>query len=77
MKKKLYCVYVAIGQNVRLCSNRFRGWGIKIYNYCYATASVLLHYNFELIQAAIGEYFRDNGMHALIVYDDLSKQAVA
>ncbi|PZP18498.1 MAG: F0F1 ATP synthase subunit alpha, partial [Sphingomonas hengshuiensis] len=81
--KKLYCVYVAIGQKrstvaqlVRtLTENGAMDYSIVVA----ATASdpAPLQFLAPYTGCAMGEYFRDNGMHALIVYDDLSKQAVA
>jgi F-type H+-transporting ATPase subunit alpha len=80
---KLYCVYVAIGQKrstvaqlVRtLTENGAMDYSIVVA----ATASdpAPLQFLAPYTGCAMGEYFRDNGMHALIVYDDLSKQAVA
>jgi len=81
--KKLYCVYVAIGQKrstvaqfVKVLEER----GALEYSIIIAaTASdpAPMQYIAPFSGCAMGEYFRDNGMHALIVYDDLSKQAVA
>ncbi|MFA5963151.1 MAG: F0F1 ATP synthase subunit alpha [Sphingomonas sp.] len=81
--EKLYCVYVAIGQKrstvaqlVRtLTENGAMDYSIVVA----ATASdpAPLQFLAPYTGCAMGEYFRDNGMHALIVYDDLSKQAVA
>ncbi|WP_029074956.1 F0F1 ATP synthase subunit alpha [Kaistia adipata] len=81
--KKLYCVYVAIGQKrstvaqfVKVLEER----GALEYSIIVAaTASdpAPMQYLAPFAGCAIGEFFRDNGMHALIVYDDLSKQAVA
>jgi F-type H+-transporting ATPase subunit alpha len=80
---KLYCIYVAIGQKrstvaqlVRtLTENGAMDYSIVVA----ATASdpAPLQFLAPYTGCAMGEYFRDNGMHALIVYDDLSKQAVA
>jgi len=82
-KKKLYCIYVAIGQKrstvaqivKRLTSADAMKYSIVVS----ATASdaAPLQYLAPYSGCAMGEYFRDNGMHALIIYDDLSKQAVA
>jgi F-type H+-transporting ATPase subunit alpha len=81
--KKLYCIYVAIGQKrstvaqiVRMLEEN----GAMEYSIVVAaTASepAPLQYLAPYTGCAMGEFFRDNGMHALIVYDDLSKQAVA
>ena len=82
-KEKLYCVYVAIGQKrstvaqfVKVLEER----GALEYSVVIAaTASdpAPMQYLAPFAGCTIGEYFRDNGMHALIGYDDLSKQAVA
>lgn len=82
-KKKLYCIYVAIGQKrstvaqllKRLTDSGAIGYTIIVS----ATASdaAPLQYLAPYSGCAMGEYFRDNGKHALIIYDDLSKQAVA
>ena len=80
---KLYCVYVAIGQKrstvaqlVRILSNAN---AMEYTTVVAATASdpAPLQFLAPYTGSAIGEYFRDNGMHALIIYDDLSKQSVA
>jgi len=81
--KKLYCIYVAVGQKrstvaqlVRtLTENGAMDYSIVVA----ATASdpAPLQFLAPYTGTAMGEYFRDNGMHALIVFDDLSKQAVA
>ena len=82
-KAKLYCIYVAIGQKrstvaqiVRTLEER----GALEYTIVVsATASepAPLQFLAPFAGCAMGEWFRDNGMHALIIYDDLSKQAVA
>jgi F-type H+/Na+-transporting ATPase subunit alpha len=82
-KDKLYCVYVAVGQKrstvaqfVKVLEER----GALPYSIIVAaTASdaAPLQFIAPFAGCAMGEYFRDNGMHALIAYDDLSKQAVA
>ncbi|MGA1343832.1 MAG: F0F1 ATP synthase subunit alpha [Hyphomonas sp.] len=82
-KDKLFCVYVAIGQKrstvaqvVKVLEER----GALDYTIVVAaTASepAPLQYLAPFTGCAMGEWFRDNGMHALIIYDDLSKQAVA
>jgi F-type H+-transporting ATPase subunit alpha len=81
--KKLYCVYVAIGQKrstVAQIVKTLQDYGALEYSIVVAaTASepAPLQFMAPYTGCAMGEYFRDNGMHALIVYDDLSKQAVA
>jgi len=81
--KKLYCVYVAIGQKrstVAQVVKTLEDYGAMEYTIVVAaTASDPAPMQFLAPYAgcAMGEYFRDNGMHALIIYDDLSKQAVA
>jgi F-type H+-transporting ATPase subunit alpha len=82
-KEKLYCVYVAVGQKrstvaqfVKVLEER----GALEYSIIVAaTASdpAPMQFIAPFSACAMGEYFRDNGMHALIGYDDLSKQAVA
>jgi len=82
-KSKLYCVYVAIGQKrstvaqfVKVLEER----GALDYSIIVAaTASdpAPMQFLAPFSGCAMGEYFRDNGMHAVIIYDDLSKQAVA
>jgi F-type H+-transporting ATPase subunit alpha len=80
---KLYCVYVAIGQkrsSVAQLVKILEDNGALEYSVVVAaTASdpAPLQYLAPFSGCTIGEYFRDNGMHSLIVYDDLSKQAVA
>ena len=81
--QKLYCIYVAIGQKrstvaqlvKTLTDNGAMDYSIVVA----ATASdpAPLQFLAPYAGCAMGEYFRDNGMHALIMYDDLSKQAVA
>ncbi len=81
--KKLYCVYVAIGQKRSTVAQIVRALeenGAMEYSIVVAaTASepAPLQYLAPYTGCAMAEYFRDNGMHSLIVYDDLSKQAVA
>lgn len=81
--KKLYCIYVAIGQKrstVAQIVKRLTDSGAMNYTIIVsATASdaAPLQYLAPYSGCAMGEYFRDNGKHALIIYDDLSKQAVA
>ena len=79
----VYCIYVAIGQKgstVASIVNALREKGAMDYTIVVAaTASdpAAMQYFAPFAGAAIGEYFRDTGRHALVVYDDLSKQAVA
>ena len=81
--KKLYCIYVAIGQKRSTVAQIVRSLeenGAMEYTIVVAaTASepAPLQYLAPYTGVTMGEFFRDNGMHALIVYDDLSKQAVA
>ncbi|XP_061394843.1 ATP synthase subunit alpha, mitochondrial [Musca vetustissima] len=81
--KKLYCIYVAIGQKrstVAQIVKRLTDAGAMDYSVIVsATASdaAPLQYLAPYSGCAMGEYFRDKGKHALIIYDDLSKQAVA
>lgn len=82
-KKKLYCIYVAIGQKrstVAQILKRLSDTGAMKYTIIVsATASdaAPLQFLAPYSGCAMGEFFRDNGKHALIIYDDLSKQAVA
>ena len=82
-KKKLYCVYVAIGQKrstvAQITKTLEESGALKYTTIVAATASdsAPLQFLAPYTGCTIGEYFRDNGMHAMIVYDDLSKQAVA
>ncbi|ETN79208.1 ATP synthase F1, alpha subunit, partial [Necator americanus] len=82
-KKKLYCIYVAIGQKrstVAQIVKRLTDSGAMKYTIVVsATASdaAPLQFLAPYSGCAMGEFFRDNGKHALIIYDDLSKQAVA
>eukprot|EP00186_Timspurckia_oligopyrenoides_P002920 CAMPEP_0182446526 /NCGR_PEP_ID=MMETSP1172-20130603/4260_1 /TAXON_ID=708627 /ORGANISM="Timspurckia oligopyrenoides, Strain CCMP3278" /LENGTH=512 /DNA_ID=CAMNT_0024642473 /DNA_START=224 /DNA_END=1762 /DNA_ORIENTATION=- len=81
--KQLYCIYVAIGQKrstVAQIVKTLEEKGAMQYSIVVAaTASdaAPLQFLAPYSGCAIGEFFRDNGMHALIIYDDLSKQAVA
>jgi len=81
--KKLYCVYVACGQKrstVAQIVKTLQDFGALEYSIVVAaTASepAPLQYLAPYTGCAMGEFFRDNGMHALVIYDDLSKQAVA
>ncbi|HRI75800.1 MAG: F0F1 ATP synthase subunit alpha [Alphaproteobacteria bacterium] len=81
--KKLYCVYVAVGQKrstvAQLVKTLEENGAMEYSIVVAATASepAPLQYLAPYTGCTMGEYFRDNGMHGLIVYDDLSKQAVA
>jgi F-type H+-transporting ATPase subunit alpha len=81
--KPVYCIYVAIGQKgstVASLVETLRKYGAMEYT-CVVAATAAdpaaLQYFAPFAGAAIGEYLRDTGRHALVVYDDLSKQAVA
>ena len=80
---KLYCIYVAIGQKrssvAQLVKTLEENGALEYSIIVAATASepAPLQFLAPFTGCTMGEYFRDNGMHALIVYDDLSKQAVA
>jgi len=80
---KLYCIYVVIGQKrstvAQLVKNLEENGAMKYSIIVAATASepAPMQYLAPFAGCAMGEFFRDGGMHALIVYDDLSKQAVA
>ena len=82
-KKKLYCIYVAVGQKrstvAQLVQTLEQNDALKYSVIVAATASdaAPLQYLAPFTGCSIGEWFRDNGKHALVVYDDLSKQAVA
>jgi F-type H+-transporting ATPase subunit alpha len=82
-KTKLHCIYVAVGQKrstVAKIVKTLEDYGAMEYSIVVAaTASdpAPLQFLAPYSGCAMGEYFRDNGMHAVIVYDDLSKQAVA
>ncbi len=79
----VYCIYNAVGQKqatVALVVEALRRTGAMEYTTVVASSAsepASLQYLSSFAATAIGEYFRDNGKHALIVYDDLSKQAVA
>ena len=81
--QKLFCIYVAVGQKRSTVAQIVRSLeenGALEYSIVIAaTASdpAPMQFLAPYTAAAMGEYFRDNGMHALVVYDDLSKQAVA
>jgi F-type H+-transporting ATPase subunit alpha len=82
-KRKLYCVYVAIGQKrstVAQIVKTLQDYGALEYSIVVAaTASepAPLQFIAPYAGCAMGEFFRDNGMHAVMIYDDLSKHAVA
>jgi F-type H+-transporting ATPase subunit alpha len=82
-KKKLYCIYVAIGQKrstVAQIVKTLQDYGALEYSVVVAaTASepAPLQFIAPYAGCAMGEFFRDNGMHAVMIYDDLSKHAVA
>jgi F-type H+-transporting ATPase subunit alpha len=82
-KQKLYCIYVAIGQKrstvAQIVKTLEDAGALEYTTVVAATASepAPLQYLAPFSGCAMGEYFRDNGMAALIIYDDLSKQAVA
>lgn len=79
----VYCIYVAIGQKASTVAslvNTLREHGAMDYTVMVSASAgdpAALQYYAPFAGAAIGEYFRDTGRHALVVYDDLSKQAVA
>ncbi len=79
----VYCIYVAIGQKgstVASIVETLRSHGAMDYTIVVAATAAdpaALQYFAPFAGAAIGEYFRDTGRHALVIYDDLSKQAVA
>ncbi|MEC8061192.1 MAG: F0F1 ATP synthase subunit alpha [Pseudomonadota bacterium] len=81
--KKLFCIYVAVGQKrstVAQIVKTLEDYGTLDYSVVIAATaseSAPLQFLAPYTGCTIGEYFRDNGMHAVIVYDDLSKQAVA
>ena len=82
-KQKLYCVYVAVGQKrstvAQLVQTLEQNDAMKYSVVVAATASEAapLQYLAPFTGAAVGEWFRDNGRHSLVIFDDLSKQAVA
>jgi F-type H+-transporting ATPase subunit alpha len=81
--KKLYCIYVAVGQKrstvAQLVKTLEENDAMKYTIIVAATASEAapLQYIAPFSGCSMGEWFRDNGKHALIIYDDLTKQAVA
>lgn len=82
-EKPVYCIYVACGQKASTIAqivNTLEKYGAMEYSVIVAapaSAPSPLQFFAPFAGAAIGEYFRDTGRHALVVYDDLSKQAVA
>lgn len=82
-KTALYCVYVAIGQKRSTVANLVRkltetgAMEYSIVVAATASESAPMQYLAPYSASSMGEYFRDNGMHSLLCYDDLSKQAVA
>src|SRR5262250_2936085 len=81
--KKLYCIYVAIGQKrstVAQIVKALEDYGALEYSIVVAASAsepAPLQYLAPYTGCTMGEYFRDNGMHAVMIYDDLSKHAVA
>jgi len=82
-KNKVHCIYVAIGQKqstVAQVVEKLKRYGAMAYTTVIsapAAAAAPLQYFAPYTGCTIGEYFRDNGQHALVIYDDLTKQAVA
>ena len=80
---KLYCIYVAVGQKrssiIQIINRLDTEYATQYTTIVAATSSdsATLQFLAPYTGCTIGEFFRDNGMHALIIYDDLSKQAVA
>ncbi len=81
--KPVFCIYVAVGQKGSTVAgivnklNEFDAMDYTVVVSAPASSSAPLRYIAPFAGAAIGEYFRDTGRHALVIYDDLSKQAVA
>jgi F-type H+-transporting ATPase subunit alpha len=81
--RKLYCIYVAIGQKRSTVAQLVRTLEEQgVMDYCIVVAATAsdpapMQFLAPYAGCTMGEYFRDNGMHALICYDDLTKQAVA
>lgn len=81
--KQLFCIYTAVGQkrstvaNIVKVFNDYEAMKYTVVVAATASEAAPLQFLAPYSGCAIGEYFRDNGMHALIIYDDLSKQAVA
>ncbi len=82
-KRKMHCIYVAIGQKQSTVAQvvaKLKRFGAMEYTTVVsapAAAPAPLQFLAPYTGCTIGEYFRDNGMHALVIYDDLSKQATA
>ncbi|UWI83145.1 F0F1 ATP synthase subunit alpha [Wolbachia endosymbiont of Howardula sp.] len=82
-KQKMYCIYVAIGQKISTVAkivNQLKESGALEYTTVVvsgASESAPMQFLAPYAGCTIGEYFRDNGMHALVVYDDLSKHAIS
>jgi len=82
-KRKLYCIYVAVGQkrsSVAQVVKTLEEYGAMEYTIVVAASAsepAPMQFLAPYAGCAMGEWFRDNGMHALIIYDDLSKQATA
>jgi F-type H+-transporting ATPase subunit alpha len=82
-KRKLHCIYVAVGQKqstVAQVVDKLKQYGAMEYTTVIsapASSPAPLQFLAPYTGATMGEYYRDNGMHALIVYDDLTKQAAA
>lgn len=82
-EKQVFCIYVAIGQKrstvAQLSAKLYKEQALAYTTIISATASesAVLQYIAPYTGATIGEYYRNRGMHALIIYDDLTKQAVA
>ena len=81
--KSLFCIYVAVGQKRSTVAQLMKTLGdagamdYSIIVAATASDAAPLQFLAPYSGCALGEYFRDNGMHALIIFDDLSKQAVA
>jgi proton translocating ATP synthase F1 alpha subunit len=79
----IYCVYVAIGQKKSTASRifellkKFQASNYSVIVSSFASEAASLQYLAPYVGCAIGEFFRDNKKHSLVIYDDLSKQAVA
>ena len=82
-ERKMHCIYVAIGQKQSTVAQvvdklkRFGAWEYTTVVSATAAEPAPLQFLAPYTGCTIGEYFRDNGMHALVIYDDLSKQATA
>jgi len=79
----IYCIYVAIGQKKSTASRifetlkKFQSSNYSVIVSSFASEAASLQYLAPYVGCAIGEFFRDNKKHSLVIYDDLSKQAVA